>query len=76
MASQDVGYVPPMPKDRDQQTPEDPEDWAALTTSRGQGTGGTGYDRLAGEESPENLRDEDSTAETVPEPLPTDEEEA
>lgn len=76
MAAQALGYVPPMPKDRDQQTPDNPEDWSALTTSRGQGTGGTGYDRLPGEESPENLRDDDSTAETVPEPLPTDEEEA
>lgn len=62
-----------MPKDRDQQTPDDPEDWSALTTSRGQGTGGTGYDRLAGEEARPSLHDEDSTAETVPEPLPDDE---
>jgi len=45
-----------MAKDRDQQTPDDPEDWATLTTSRGLGTGGTGYDRLPGEESPERLR--------------------
>jgi hypothetical protein len=62
-----------MPKDRDQQTPDDPEDWANLTTSRGQGTGGTGYDRLPGEESPRSMRDEDSTAETIPEPIETGE---
>jgi hypothetical protein len=72
MGAPPLGYVPSMPKDRDQQTPDNPEDWAALTTSRGQGTGGTGYDRLPGEESPENLRDDDSTAETIPEPLDTD----
>jgi hypothetical protein len=41
-----------MEKDRDQLTPDDPEDWAKLQRSRGQGTGGTGYDRLPGEESP------------------------
>ena len=76
MAVRPRGYVPTMPKDRDQQTPDDPEDWAAITTSRGQWTGGTGYDRLPGEESPANVRDADSTAETVPEPLPTDAQEA
>ena len=63
-----------MPKDRDQLTPDDPEDWATLTTSRGQGTGSTGYDRLPGEESTRAVQDEDSTAETIPEPLETDEE--
>ncbi len=41
-----------MEKDRDQMTPDDPEDWAKLQGSRGQGTGGTGYDRLPGEEPP------------------------
>ena len=41
-----------MEKDRDQLTPDDPEDWAKLQGSRGQGTGGTGYDRLPGEEPP------------------------
>ena len=61
-----------MPKDRDQLTPDDPEDWSELTSSRGQGTGGTGYDRLPGEEARAALRDEDSTAETIPEPLDTD----
>lgn len=64
-----------MPKDRDQQTPADPEDWVALTAQRGQGTGGTGYDRLPGEEAPTHMHDEDSTAETVPEPLEGEEEE-
>ena len=53
-----------MPKDRDQQTPDDPEDWANLTTSRGQGTGGTGYDRLPGEEAPSHLHE----GETSPPP--------
>ena len=61
-----------MPKDRDQQTPAEPEDWAALTSSRGQGTGGTGYDRLPGEEAPPPMHDEDSTDETIPEPLETE----
>ena len=41
-----------MEKDRDQLTPDDPEDLAKLQSSRGQGTGGTGYDRLPGEEPP------------------------
>ena len=41
-----------MEKDRDQLTPDDPEDRAALERQRGQGTGGTGYDRLPGEEPP------------------------
>ncbi len=68
------GYEPGMPKDRDQQTPANPEDWASLTTHRGQGSGGTGYDRLAGEEAPKPLHDEDSTAEAVPEPLETSDE--
>lgn len=62
-----------MPKDRDQQTPAEPEEWAELTRSRGQGTGGTGYDRLPGEEARPPLHDQDSTAETVPEPQETDE---
>jgi hypothetical protein len=39
-----------MPQDRDQLTPDDPEDLATLERSRGQGTGGTGYDVLPGEE--------------------------
>ena len=58
-----------MPKDRDQLTPDEPEEWSELTTSRGQGTGGTGYDRLPGEEARPPLHDEDSTDEVVPEPL-------
>jgi hypothetical protein len=41
-----------MEKDRDQLTPDEPEDWAKLQKARGQGTGGTGYDRLPGEEAP------------------------
>jgi len=35
-----------MPKDRDQLTPEEPEDAALLASTRGQGTGGTGQDVL------------------------------
>lgn len=35
-----------MPKDRDQLTPEDPEDAATLARTRGQGTAGTGQDVL------------------------------
>ncbi len=57
-----------MTKDRDQMTPEEPEDWSQLQTGRGQGTGGTGYDRLPGEEAPTPLHDEDSADETVPTP--------
>ena len=41
-----------MEKDRDQMTPDDPDDRATLESRRGQGTGGTGYDRLPGEEAP------------------------
>jgi len=41
-----------MEKDRDQLTPDDPEDLATLQGKQGQGTGGTGYDRLPGEEAP------------------------
>lgn len=58
-----------MPKDRDQRTPDDPDDWRELQTSRGQGSGGTGYDRLPGEESTDAIKDDDPAAETVPEPL-------
>jgi hypothetical protein len=35
-----------MPKDRDQLTPEEPEDAAQLASHRGQGTAGTGQDLL------------------------------
>ena len=35
-----------MPKDRDQLTPEDPEDAAQLASHRGQGTASTGQDLL------------------------------
>ncbi|MGI8806535.1 MAG: hypothetical protein ACR2KK_01530 [Acidimicrobiales bacterium] len=41
-----------MEKDRDQLTPADPDDREILERHRGQGTGGTGYDRLPGEEAP------------------------
>ena len=40
-----------MPKDRDQLTPDDPDDRELLERSRGQGTGGTGLDALPGETS-------------------------
>lgn len=36
-----------MPKDRDQLTPEEPEDADHLIHNRGQGTGGTGLDELS-----------------------------
>jgi hypothetical protein len=48
-----------MPKDRDQLTPDDPEDADHLLTHRGQGTGGTGLDEL----SPADELDEPATAE-------------
>jgi hypothetical protein len=47
-----------MPKDRDQLTPDDPKDQVLLARTRGQGTGGTGEDRLPGEQAPANLRPE------------------
>jgi len=40
-----------MPKDRDQLTPDEPEDEELLESSRGQGRGGSGQDILAGEPS-------------------------
>lgn len=58
-----------MEKDRDQLTPDEPEDWAKLQGARGQGTGGTGYDRLPGEEAPASLHDGDPASEVVPDPL-------
>ena len=39
-----------MPTDRDQMTPDDPEDAEKLRTHRGQGTGGTGLDALPSED--------------------------
>jgi hypothetical protein len=54
-----------MPRDRDQLTPDDPEDWARLQTHRGQGTGATGYDRLPGEEAPAEFHDADPIDEAV-----------
>jgi len=38
-----------MPKDRDQLTPDDPDDAQTLEQRRGQGTGGSGLDVLPGE---------------------------
>ena len=48
-----------MPKDRDQLTPDDPEDADHLLTHRGQGTGGTGFDELG----PADERDEEGASE-------------
>jgi hypothetical protein len=48
-----------MPKDRDQLTPDDPEDADHLLTHRGQGTGGTGLDELGSAEE----RDEEGAPE-------------
>jgi hypothetical protein len=42
-----------MPKDRDQLTPDDPDDAEYLATHRGQGTGGTGLDQIG--TGPEDL---------------------
>lgn len=44
-----TGKARAMPKDRDQQTPEDAEDRSRLRAGRGQGTGGSGEDLLPGE---------------------------
>ena len=41
-----------MPKDRDQLTPDDPEDADHLRSHRGQGTGGTGLDELQPADEP------------------------
>ena len=54
-----------MPKDRDQLTPDDPDDLEKLQRSRGQGTGGTGYDRVPGEDPPGSFQDADVTDEDV-----------
>jgi hypothetical protein len=48
-----------MPKDRDQLTPDDPEDADHLLTHRGQGTGGTGLDELGAADE----RDEEGASE-------------
>lgn len=45
-----VGIAVPMPKDRDQLTPADPDDAEHLATHRGQGTGGSGRDEIIGED--------------------------
>ena len=47
-----------MPKDRDQFTPDDPEDAEALESGRHQGTGGSGIDRLPGEDAPASPAEE------------------
>lgn len=49
-----------MEKDRDQLTPDDPDDREYLAQHRGQGTAGTGLDRLPGEEAPGSLNPEDA----------------
>lgn len=41
-----------MPKDRDQFTPDDPDDAEVLASGRHQGTGGSGIDQLPGEDAP------------------------
>jgi hypothetical protein len=51
-----------MPQDRDQYTPDDPEDAEVLESGRHQGTGGSGLDRLPSEEAPGSL-DEQPAAE-------------
>ena len=43
-----------MPKDRDQLTPDDPEDADHLLSHRGQGTGGTGLDELNPADEPDD----------------------
>lgn len=40
-----------MPKDKDQLTPDDPDDREFLERTRGQGTGGSGQDQLPSERS-------------------------
>ncbi|HXH56567.1 hypothetical protein [Iamia sp.] len=40
-----------MPKDKDQLTPDDPDDRELLERTRGQGTGGSGQDQLPSERS-------------------------
>lgn len=44
-----------MPKDRDQLTPDEPEDAEHLATHRGQGAGGSGRDELPETEPVEDL---------------------
>jgi len=54
-----------MEKDRDQLTPDDPEDLATIERSRGQGTGGSGLDMLPGEDgSDSSATDEVATHES------------
>jgi hypothetical protein len=58
-----------MEKDRDQLTPDDPDDRAKIQQARGQGTGGTGLDRLPGEEAPAEFHNAGSTDDNVTDPL-------
>lgn len=62
-----------MPKDRDQLTPDEPEDREQLATHRGQGTGGTGIDRLSGDEAgePTEYGPGGGDAEDAPGTIPT-----
>ena len=62
MFAGDAGYREGMPKDRDQLTPDDPEDAEHLATHRGQGTAGTGQDLLP----PENEEAEVGAGEEEP----------
>ena len=50
-----------MPKDRDQLTPDDPDDADHLAAKRGQGTAGTGRDLLP-EEDPTTGAPDDTAA--------------
>jgi hypothetical protein len=52
-----------MPQDRDQLTPDDPDDREHLEQNRGQGTGGSGQDVLPGEEPIEYLGEDPDTGE-------------
>ena len=62
-----AGYRHRMPKDRDQLTPDDPEDALHLATHRGQGTAGTGQDLL-----PEAAASGGTTTEADEDPVPED----
>lgn len=47
-----------MPKSRDQLTPDDPQDAEHLATHRGQGTGGTGLDKVEAVPIPDETDDD------------------
>ena len=59
-----------MEKDRVQLPPDIHEHWAMLQRNRHRGTGGTGYDRLPGEEAPASVHDDSPAEEVIPDPLP------